>query len=241
MNAAPHRISVDDKSFPPGAWGLTDDEFVASAPRLSDFQTPLLTLDRGAMEHNVATMTAWTAERGLLLAPHGKTTMAPKLWWQLLDAGAWAITVATGWQAQVARAAGVPRILLANELVDPVALRWLAAEVADPELEVLCWADSVDAVDAMRAALRGHPPARPIRVLVELGGAGGRAGARTLEDGLAAARAIAAAPSSSSPASRGGRVRSPTTVRPTGSHAFVPSWMTWSPSRAPPTGRPGRS
>ena len=88
----------------------------------------------------------------LLLAPHGKTTMAPELWRQLLDAGAWGITVATGWQAQVARAAGVPRVLLANELVDPVALGWVAGELDDPDFELFCWADSVDAVDAMRAA-----------------------------------------------------------------------------------------
>lgn len=187
-------ISVHDKSFPPSAWGMPEEAFLASAPRLSAFQTPLLTLDASAMAHNVATMAAWTAERGLLLAPHGKTTMSPKLWRQLLDAGAWGITVATGWQAQVARSAGVPRILLANELIDPVALRWLGDELADPGLEVYCWADSVAAVEAMRAAFAGRPPARPVSVLVELGGLGGRAGARTVHEGLAVAQAIGAAP-----------------------------------------------
>jgi D-serine deaminase-like pyridoxal phosphate-dependent protein len=173
---------------------MTTDEFVSSRTRLSAFQTPLLTLDASAMAHNVSTMAAWSAERGLLLAPHGKTTMAPRLWRQLLDAGAWALTVATGWQAQVARAARIPRVLLANELIDPVALRWVADELADPEFEVLCWADSTAAVDAMREVLREHPPARPVPVLVELGRDGGRAGARTLEAGLAVARAIEAAP-----------------------------------------------
>ncbi len=125
------------------------------------------------MEHNVATMAAWTAERGLLLAPHGKTTMAPALWRQLLDAGAWGITVATGWQAQVARSAGVPRVLLANELVDPVALGWVAGELDDPDFE-LCllggqrrrggcdarWVDLARARAAAGAAASGDGRAR---------------------------------------------------------------------------------
>lgn len=188
------RLSHADKSVPPSAWGMTDAEFLATRPRVSSFQTPLLTLDAEAMAHNVATMSAWADARRLQLAPHGKTTMAPQLWRQLLDAGAWGLTVATGWQAQVARSAGVPRVLVANELIDPVALAWVAAELADPGFELLCWADSTDAVDAMRTALRRTPPARPVPVLVELGGPGGRAGARTVEDGLRVARAIEDAP-----------------------------------------------
>ena len=185
-------LSPQLKSFPPRSWGMTEQEFLATAPRRSDFATPLLTIDRGAMAHNVAVMRDWTAERGLELAPHGKTTMAPQLWQQLLDAGAWGITLATGWQVQLARSFGIRRILLANELVDPVTLRWIATELADPEFELTCWADSVDAVDAMRSALEPSRLARPIDVLVDVGAAGGRTGAR--DDALAVARAIDAAP-----------------------------------------------
>ncbi len=110
------------KSFPASSWGRTASEFLDSAPRLSAFSTPLLTIDRSATEHNIALMAEWLSARGLEIAPHGKTTMAPVLWRQLLDAGAWGITLATGWQVQFARSVGVQRILLANELVDPVAL-----------------------------------------------------------------------------------------------------------------------
>lgn len=74
-----------DKSFPPSAHGLTPEQFLATAPRRSDFATPLLTLDAGAMVHNVARMADWAQRAGVLLAPHGKTTMAPALWRQLLD------------------------------------------------------------------------------------------------------------------------------------------------------------
>ena len=190
---AGRRVSAQDKSFPPSAQGRPIGEFLAAAPRRSDFPTPLLTLDSAALAHNVDLMVRWADETGVLLAPHGKTTMAPVLWRQLLDAGVWGLTFATAWQAQAALANGVPRILIANEVVDPIALRGIADALAeDPGLEVLCWADGVAAVDAMTAALGA--PVRPLRVLVELGGAGGRTGARDLATARAVAGAIAASP-----------------------------------------------
>ena len=180
------------KSFPASSWGLTAAEFLGTAPRLSQFATPLLTIDRSATEGNVALMADWLAQRGLEIAPHGKTTMAPRMWQQLLDAGAWGITFATPWQVQFARSVGIQRILLANEIVDPVALAWLSAELADESFAFTCWADSVEAVAAMHAGLAGA--ARPVDVLVELGASGGRTGARTIESALAVAAAIDAAP-----------------------------------------------
>lgn len=178
------------KSFPASSWGMTQREFLADAPTLTRFATPLLTIDRGAAQHNVDLMTGWAASRGLQLAPHGKTTMAPQLWRQVLDAGAWGITLATAWQVQLARSFGVSRVILANELVDPVALRWLGTELADPTFEFACWVDSAAGVELMRAGLAGA--ARPVDVVVELGGA--RTGARTVAEALAVASAVDAAP-----------------------------------------------
>lgn len=178
------------KSFPSSSWGMTAREFVSTEPRLSSFATPLLTIDREAAAGNVAVMADWLVERGLEIAPHGKTTMAPQLWQQLLDGGAWGITLATGWQVQLARSFGVRRIILANELIDPVALRWLGVELADPSFEFACWVDSVDSVELMRAGLAGA--ARAVDVVVELGS--GRTGAGTVEDALAVAAAVDAAP-----------------------------------------------
>jgi D-serine deaminase-like pyridoxal phosphate-dependent protein len=178
------------KSFPASSWGMTQREFLATSPRLSAFATPLLTLDRSATAHNVALMSDWLGERGLEIAPHGKTTMAPQLWQELLDAGAWGITLATGWQVQLARSFGIRRIVLANELVDPVILRWLGTELADPGFDFVCWVDSSEAVALMREGLARAP--RPVSVIVELGA--GRTGARSLEAALAVAAAVEAAP-----------------------------------------------
>src|SRR5690242_12109804 len=189
------RLSELDKALPAAADGLTSAEFLATQPRLSSFVTPVMTLDDSAIEDNVAAMAAWCAEHGVELAPHGKTTMSPVLWDRQLRTGAWGITLATASQVQVAVHFGVRHIQLANALVDPAALQWLAQAMAErPELEVLTWADSPDTVDAMEAALTEVPVPRPIPVLVELGATGGRTGARTLEAAVAVAERIAASP-----------------------------------------------
>jgi D-serine deaminase-like pyridoxal phosphate-dependent protein len=184
-------LGPEHKSMPPSAWGVTAAGFLAGGPRLADLQTPVLTIDDRAVEANTALMADWTGRRGLLLAPHGKTTMAPELWARFLAAGAWGVTLATPWQVQVARAAGVRRVLLANELVDPVGARWIAEELArDPGFELVCWADSVAAVRALDEVAATVPSARPVPVLVELGVAGGRTGARGHDAALAVADAV---------------------------------------------------
>ncbi|MGX7828321.1 alanine racemase [Actinokineospora sp. 24-640] len=174
--------------------GLSVGEAAARRPNLfrDGFLGPVVVLDDAAVEHNLTTMARWCAETGLALAPHGKTTMAPALFARQLDLGAWAITVAHGGQARVCRAFGVTRVLVANEFTDPGALAWLAAELADPAFEFLCFADSVEAVDLMTAGLAGAP--RRPDVLVEIGLAGGRAGVRDLAGATAVAEAVAASP-----------------------------------------------
>lgn len=185
-------LSDLDKSLPAAANGLTKSEFLATRPRLSAFSTPVMTLDDSAIEENLAEMARWCAAHGVELAPHGKTTMSPTLWERQLRAGCWGITLATISQVRVAVHYGVQRIILANALVDPAGLRWLAARLAEqPALEVFTWADSTATVDAMVAALAGTAVPRPITVLVELGAPGGRTGARTVDEAIAVADRIA--------------------------------------------------
>ena len=185
-------LGPQHKAVPAAAWGKTAAEFVDAAPRLDEMPTPLMTLDDGAVTGNVATMAAWAAAAGVDLAPHGKTSMAPALWRQQLDAGAIGITVATGWQLAVALEHAVPWVQMAYPLLDPAVIRRLA--VTPPAARILSWVDGVDVVEAMSAALTGLEAARPLDVLVELGGAGGRTGARSPEAAVEVARAVAAAP-----------------------------------------------
>lgn len=194
---ADQRVSWQDKALPPAFWGRTVAEVLADKPRLSGLPTPLLTLSAPGLAHNVATMARWCADHGVDLAPHGKTTMAPALWATQLEAGSWAITLANVFQLSVARAFGVSRVMVANTVISPLQLRWIADELAaDEHFEVSVWADSVRTVELIEAARAQYvgAGARQLDVLVEVGGVGGRTGARDAETALAVARAIAAAP-----------------------------------------------
>lgn len=188
-------LDWSDKAVLPEWYGCSSVEVAARTVPLDRLSTPLLTLDRAAKDRNVAAMADWCAGHDLSLAPHGKTTMAPGLWRDQLRAGAWAITVANEPQLRVARGVGVPRVLVANLLLRPDGLRWLAAEMdADPGFECMCWVDSVAAVQTMDAALGAARPRRPLPVLVELGHPGARTGARTMDTALQVAQAVTRAP-----------------------------------------------
>lgn len=180
----------------PVAWqDVTAAEVLAEAPRLFDAGPtgPVCVLRDTALRHNVDVMAAWCRDRGVLLAPHGKTHMSPQLFSRQAAAGACAVTVATISQARVYRAFGVAAIILANELVDAPGLRWLGAELdADPAFSAVCWVDSVRGVRLMTDALSGAH--RQVDVCVEVGMPGGRTGCRTPAEVDEVARAAAASP-----------------------------------------------
>ncbi|MEU8970806.1 amino acid deaminase [Streptomyces monashensis] len=191
---AEERVDHRFKGLPPDADGLTVGELAAQRRNLfraaDGFTTPVLALSAERLEHNLALMEAYVARHGLAFAPHGKTSMAPRLFHRQLEHGAWGITLAVPHQVRVAREFGVPRIFLANELVDAAALRWIAGELAaDPEFRFVAYVDSVRGVELMDAALRGC--ARPVDVVVELGaGDGARTGVRTEADARSVAEAV---------------------------------------------------
>lgn len=159
-------------------------EVGAQAWRLADLQPPAMVLREQALAHNLRLMAAYCSDRGVGLAPHGKTTMAPQLWNMQLEAGAWGITAATVQQARVMRACGVPRILVANEVADEPAIAWVAAQLDDPAAELLCQVDSAACVGILDDTLRRVGASRALGVLVELGHGGGRTGCRTVQDAL---------------------------------------------------------
>ncbi|GAB7048174.1 alanine racemase [Catenuloplanes indicus] len=198
--------------FVPGP-PISDEDFVAAGHDLfgGAFTYPLMFARRAALDANVATMAAFCARRGLMFAPHIKTHMSPTLVRAQLDAGAWGVTVATANQALAAHAMGVPRILIANQVLDPTALRWAAAH------DVTITVDSVEGAEIAAAAVTGEAvtgsaaggsAAGPadggaasggaaggtLPVLVELGHDGGRTGARTIAGLLEVAEAIGARP-----------------------------------------------
>lgn len=184
------------KGLPPDAGGRTVSALAAERRNLftGGFTTPVLALSAEDVQHNVRQLELFAARHSLAFAPHGKTSMAPRLFEQQLEHGAWGITVAVPHQARVCRAYGVQRVFLANELVDAAALRWLAGELdADPDFRFVCYVDSVRGVELMDAALREAGAGRPVDVVVELAaGDAARTGVRTEAGCAEVADAVAA-------------------------------------------------
>ena len=154
---------------------------------------PLAVIRDSALAHNHAWMRDFTAATGVLLAPHGKTTMAPQIFAQQLAAGAWGITVANVQQLGICVRFGVRRVIMANQLLG-------AAEVgavigllqAHPDLEFHFLVDSLAQLAAIQSSAAAQPMSRRLTALVELGVPGGRTGARTFDEALAVARGVAA-------------------------------------------------
>ncbi|MBT2534780.1 alanine racemase [Arthrobacter sp. ISL-69] len=187
------RLDWRHKAVPATANGTTHAGFVEAGHNLADLQTPLLTLDARALGGNADRLATWCKEHGVLLAPHGKTTMAPQLWTEQLNRGAWGITLANFAQLRVAREFGVRRLQLANSLTDPHAIEWVA-NTATEDAPILSWVDSVDTVEVIGRTLAAAGSGAVLDVLVELGGTGGRTGARGVDAALEVARAVSASP-----------------------------------------------
>jgi D-serine dehydratase len=156
---------------------------------------PVGVLKLPALAHNLAWMRDLCERHGVLLAPHGKTTMCPQLFGAQLAHGAWGITLASVPQVLVAHRFGVRRVLLANQLAAAGDIRALLQLLHDdPDFECIVLADSLAGVARLAEAAAGYRLARPLALLVELGIDGKRTGCRTPEAALTVARAIAGAP-----------------------------------------------
>ncbi len=153
---------------------------------------PAMVLRERALAHNVHWMQRFVDDRGLALAPHGKTTMTPALFRRQTAAGAWGITLATAAQCRAAYEAGVRRLLMANELVGAGNMAIVSSLLEDPEVTYHCTVDSADNARALGEffAARGQC----VEVLIELGVPGGRCGCRSRAEVMALAEAIAGQP-----------------------------------------------
>ena len=130
---------------------------------------------------------------GAVIAPHGKTTMSPQLFRRQIDDGAWAITIASVQQLQVARHYGFE-----SAWCWPIswsgarAIRYVLEEIKrDPEFDflLLCRFRRAGEQTGCRRPC-GQPLDRPLQLILEGGFLGGRTGCRQLDQAMAVARAV---------------------------------------------------
>jgi D-serine dehydratase len=159
-----------------------------------DLPLPVAILKRSVLQENSRWMRRFAEHFGLQIAPHGKTTMAPQLFEQQLQDGAWGITVANVHQLLQCAQWKIPRVLVANQVIGPCEMQGLFGVLeAYPEMEVFCLVDSQENVEALanQAELgSGRTPG----ILIEVGVAGKRTGCRTEAEVLDLAESIHQAP-----------------------------------------------
>ena len=164
---------------------------IAGGSLLEGVSLPAAVIFEPALAHNIAWMQRFADDHGAKLAPHGKTTMTPALFRRQLDVGAWGITLATAVQCAVAFEHGVPRLLMANQLVGAPNMA-IVADLIERGADYFCLVDDVANVEALNRFFGAR--GLTLQVLVELGVPGGRCGVRTDTELKALVDAIAAAP-----------------------------------------------
>ncbi|WGL16151.1 amino acid deaminase [Microbulbifer bruguierae] len=138
---------------------------------------PAAVVYNSRLQHNLQWMQNFVNQRGVKLAPHGKTTMTPAFFRLQLAAGAWGMTIATPQQARVAAGAGATRVLMANQLVGRGNMQLVSALLVDyPQLELYCLIDSVE--NARQLGQFFAESRQNLKLLLEIGVPGGRTGCR---------------------------------------------------------------
>lgn len=162
-----HGLSLDD--VPKLGWNLLKE----------DLSLPAAVISAEKLDHNLKWMQAFASAYGVKLAPHGKTTMAPRLFQRQIDAGAWGITLATAHQSRVAYEHGIRRVLMANQLVGKQNMTGIAQMLEDADFQFFCLIDSAENTNQLGTFFRER--GLRLNVLVELGVEGGRTGVRNRE------------------------------------------------------------
>jgi D-serine dehydratase len=185
------------KGYPPAAEPLRRSQLQRQGWRVTDgdLPLPLAVLKASALNHNLAWMQRFAAERGLDLAPHGKTTMSPQLFRRQLVAGAWGITFASVFQLRLGVLAGVRRALIAHQVQTAPAHAGLARLLMlTADLRVIFLVDSLAQLRQIEAWRAGQRQCPVFEVLLEVGLDGGRTGVRGHDEALQLAQALKVSP-----------------------------------------------
>jgi D-serine deaminase-like pyridoxal phosphate-dependent protein len=84
---------------------------------LEELDTPAIVIDLDVAESNIRRMQDFANENGVSVRPHSKTNKSPYWAWKQVNAGAIGICCAKVGEAEQMAAAGIPEILIPNQIV----------------------------------------------------------------------------------------------------------------------------
>ena len=152
--------------------------------------TPALIVDIEAMTRNMETMANYLTRTQIKLRPHAKSHKTPAIGHMQMRAGAVGLCCATVGEAEVMVYSGIPEVMIANEVVDPLSLR--RAVNLSRQAKVMMIVDDVQNVRNLSAVARQY--GAKIEVLADLDVGQGRCGARSLEQIVEVAREVERSP-----------------------------------------------
>ena len=180
QNFKKQTIEISNKGFPLNSYGKTVDQFLSTKPNIftSGFQFPIMVLKDKALKHNIDRMARFCKLVGAELAPHVKTTMSPQIAQMQVDAGAFALTIANFWQAEIFRSFGFKKLIIANEVLDPSAIAAISELNGKQAAEIIFYVDSLAGLEIVKK----HTLKDGIQNLfIEIGTDNGRGGVRDLD------------------------------------------------------------
>jgi D-serine deaminase-like pyridoxal phosphate-dependent protein len=157
---------------------------------IDEIDTPAVLIDIDRAEKNITRAQAAADAAGVKLRPHIKTHKLPFFAKKQVEAGAAGITCQKIGEAEVMADAGLTDIFLPYNILGRQKLDRLKALHGRVTLSVT--ADSTTTIEGLAGTFRDA--AHPLKVLIECDTGGGRCGVQTVDEALALARQIDAAP-----------------------------------------------
>jgi D-serine deaminase-like pyridoxal phosphate-dependent protein len=155
-----------------------------------ELDTPALLLDLDAFNENVRLMAQFFADRPTSLRPHAKTHKCPEIARRQMAAGAIGITCAKVGEAEILVEAGIPDILIANQVVGKIKIDRLT-DLANRS-QMMVAVDDPANVRQLSAACQAKDVT--LRVLVEVDIGMHRCGVQPGEAALRLAQEVAQTP-----------------------------------------------
>ena len=159
---------------------------------IEGLDTPVLLLDLDALEHNIGVIATHYRGTEVRLRPHVKNHKSPQIAWMQISAGGTVggVCAAKVSEAEVFVEAGVPNVLVANQVVAPQKVRRLASLARRADVTV-----AVDDAEQVRRLSEGAVALdATLGVVVEVDTMMRRGGIRAVEQGVALAKLIAGTP-----------------------------------------------
>lgn len=170
---------------------ILHDALIGRQGSRADLNTPVLVIDRDALDRNIATMAACATAAGVALRPHAKTHKSVDIARRQLEAGAVGVCCAKIGEAEVLADGGIAGILITSPVAAPAAVARLAKLAARAE-GVMAVVDHPAVAERLNAALAAEDARLDMIIDIDPGIA--RTGVASAESAVALARTIDALP-----------------------------------------------